>query len=171
MEPSNRFTDTHDDFRCRHDGRAVHYCNLIKNADTSGLRTGNVKEIAGTSDPSFTLSGLTVGDLVVKMNGSDTGVPPLSSGWTAGQTQTNNGHSVRLEYISAAASTQACNAETSPHNYDGVEAVAFVGTAGGGGGSDTEDVPTGLTIGYSNRNEVLVCPTPTGSQYRSCMLD
>lgn len=72
-----------------------------------------------------------VGDLVLKFDVRTNSTAPGTSGsWTSAQTQTNNSESARLSYITAAGTSQVCNAEN--EDYSAMVAIAIPAAAGGG---------------------------------------
>jgi len=92
---------------------------FVKGGETSSWRDADGAtntSVAGTTTLSVTLTTVS-GDLVLKFDSKFGGtVPPLSSGWTNAQTQTQGGHSARLSYISATGTSQVANAESEDYS-------------------------------------------------------
>lgn len=101
---------------------------FTKDGDTSAWRDADADNQDSTTACSVTLTTVS-GDLVLKFDQRFGTVPSLTSGWTNGQTTTNNGEGARLSYISAAGTTQVCASEDD--NYSSVCAVSIPAAAGG----------------------------------------
>ncbi len=104
----------------------------VKDGDTTAWRDADTDHNSGSTAVTVTLTTVS-GDLVLKYDRrGDATVPSLSSGWTAGQTQTDqNGESARLSYISASGTSQVCDSED--ESFNAVVAISIPAASGGGG--------------------------------------
>ena len=102
----------------------------VTGGDTTGWRDADADH--DTSSTAVTVTLTTVaGDLVIKYDQrySASTPPNLSTGWSSGQTDSNNNESVRLSYISATGTTQVCNSEN--EEYSSIVAISIPTAAGG----------------------------------------
>jgi hypothetical protein len=87
-----------------------------KNGDTASWRDQDITQNTSPNDASISVTLTTEeNDLVLKWDvhqWSGGIAPPLSSGWTNGQTASNNNLSARFSYISATGVEQLCEAES-----------------------------------------------------------
>jgi hypothetical protein len=100
---------------------------FTKDGDTTAWRDADADNQDGAAACSVTLTTVS-GDLVLKFDQSFSAVPSLSSGWTAGQTHSNNSEGARLSYISATGTTQVCASED--ENYSSVCAISIPASSG-----------------------------------------
>ena len=108
---------------------AVCIVAYVKDGDTTAWRDadGDTDELSVPVSATLTT---VAGDLVFKFDQKYGGTPSLSSGWTNGQTTSNNGEGARLSYISASGTTQVCNSED--EDFSTIVCVAIPAGAGGG---------------------------------------
>lgn len=83
---------------------------FVKDGAIDTWRDADVDNDQSTTAVTVTLTTV-AGDLVIKFDSRYISIPSLTSGWTNGQTQSNNSQGSRLSYISAASTTQACASE------------------------------------------------------------
>lgn len=101
---------------------------FVKDGDTTAWRDADADNQDGTTACSVTLTTVS-GDLVIKFDQRFSGTAPaLSSGWTNGQTHSNNSEGARLSYISATGTTQVCASEDD--NYSSVVAISIPAASG-----------------------------------------
>lgn len=146
---------------------------FIKDHNTAAWRDGDIAAQAGSTATGVTLTGLTAGDLVVKLDKNDAIPPNVTAGWTgpdAEQTVTSGSDSVVMSHITATGASQACNAENDA--YSVVVCLAFAPVSASTDPEITsvtpdtfEDTDTGIVIAGSNfeasqgTGTVVICPT------------
>jgi hypothetical protein len=113
---------------------------FVKDGDTTAWRDADADNQDASAAASVTLTTVS-GDLVIKFDQRFGTAPALSSGWTNGQTTTNNGEGARLSYISATGTTQVCASEDD--NYSSVCAISIPAAAAGSTG----------TLAYTEQND------------------
>lgn len=96
---------------------------FVKAGNTTVFRDMRADTQTTSTAASVTLT-TNIDDLVIKHNANSYGsTPALTSGFTAGTTQTNNSQQARSSYILATGATTVCAAETP--SYSGIAAVAI----------------------------------------------